>query len=93
MAPMSDIVRVYASGDPFATGLMKTRLEAEGISVLMKGGSDDLAYPAGPSYLFVPAEDATRARGIVDAVESGAFAVGDDVEASQAEQPAAADEI
>ncbi len=87
---MSDLVRVYSSGDPFATGLMKTRLEAEGIAVLMKGGGDDLAYPAGPSYLFVAAEDGTQARVIVDAVDSGAFAVEDDVE--QHVEPASADD-
>jgi hypothetical protein len=87
---MSDLVRVYASGDPFATELMKSRLEAEGIAVLSKGGGEDVAYPAGPSYLFVAAENETQARAIVDAVESGAFAVGDD-EAAQ-DQPASADE-
>jgi hypothetical protein len=77
-ASMSELVRIYASGDRFAADLMRTRLEAEGISALLKGGSEDLAYPAGPVYLFVDAEDETRGRAIVDAVESGAFAVRED---------------
>jgi hypothetical protein len=86
--PMSDLVQIYSSGDPFATDLMKSRLEAEGIAALSKGGAQDAAYPAGPSYLFVAAEDETRARAIVDAVESGAFAVQDE----GVEQPAGADD-
>jgi Putative prokaryotic signal transducing protein len=75
---MSDLVRVYASGDRFAADLMVTRLEAEGITALVKGGSEDMAYPAGPAYVFVSDEDEARARAVVDAVESGAFEVSDE---------------
>ena len=75
---MDDLVRIYASGDAFAAELMKGRLEAEGISVLDKGAVDATAYPTGASYLWVNAEDEARAKAIVDAVESGAFAVTDE---------------
>ena len=72
---MSDLVKVYASGDTFAAELMRGRLEAEGIDVLMKGEGEGV-YRAGPAYLFVSAEDEERARAVVEAVESGAFALG-----------------
>ena len=56
---------------------MVARLEAEGISALVKGGSEDMAYPAGPAYVFVNTDDEAKARAVVDAMESGAFAVTD----------------
>jgi len=74
---MDDLVRVYASGDAFAAQLMRGRLEAEDIPVLLKGESGG-PYRMGPCYLWVRSDDATRARVIVEAVESGAFAVTDD---------------
>jgi len=74
---MDDLVRIYSSGDAFAGELMKARLESEGLSVLVKGEGEG-PYRAGPVYLFVQAEDETSARAIVDAVESGAFALEDD---------------
>lgn len=74
---MDDLVRVYSSGDTFAGELMKARLESEGLRVLIKGEGEG-PYRMGPVYVFVPAEDETRARAIVDAVESGAFALDDD---------------
>ncbi len=74
---MSDLVRIYASSDSFAGELMRGRLEAEGISVMMKGEGEG-PYRAGPVYLWVSTDDETRARAVVDAVDSGAFAVSDD---------------
>jgi hypothetical protein len=74
---VDELVQVYASGDAFAAELMRGRLEAEDIPVLMKGESGG-PYRMGPGYLWVRAEDATRARVIVEAVESGEFAVTDD---------------
>ncbi len=71
---MSDLTRIYASGDTFAGELMKGRLEAEGIAVMMKGEGEG-PYRTGPVYLWVNTEDAERARGVMDAVDSGAFAV------------------
>jgi hypothetical protein len=37
------------------------------------GGSS--VYPVGPSYLFVPAEQEIAARQVIEAIESGAFAL------------------
>src|SRR5438094_10588089 len=69
---MDDLVRVYASGDTFAAELMRGRLESEDIPVLVKGEGEG-PYRMGPCYLWVSAEDATRARVIVDAGVSGVF--------------------
>ena len=74
---MDEVVQVYASGDTFAAELMRGRLEAEDIPVLVKGEGEG-PYRMGPLYLWVSAEDATRARVIVEAVESGDFALADE---------------
>jgi len=71
------MIRVYASGDTFAAALMRGHLEAEGITVLEKGEGGG-PYRMGPVYLFVPSEDADRARELVAAVESGALAISDE---------------
>jgi hypothetical protein len=73
---VSDLVRVYASGDPFEAELLRGRLEAEGIAVLLKGPG--AAYPAGPSYLFVAEDDRAHAIAIIDGVRSGVFALDED---------------
>jgi hypothetical protein len=76
------VVRVYAAMDAFEGHLMKGRLEAEGIQVLLKGEGEG-PYRMGPVYLWVDEADEPRARAVVDAVGSGAFAVDDaDVEAA-----------
>jgi len=74
--PMMDenLTRVFATTDQFAGELMKGRLEAEGIQVLLKGEIEG-PYPSGPVYLWVARSDATRAKAVIDSVESGAFAV------------------
>jgi hypothetical protein len=75
---MSDSpVRVYASGNAFDGLLTKGHLEAEGITVLMKGEGGG-PYRAGPVYLWVMPEDEIRAREIVKAIGSGAYATSDD---------------
>ena len=43
---MDDLVQVYASGDTFAAELMRGRLEAEDIPVLVKGEGEG-PYPDG----------------------------------------------
>ena len=70
---MSDLVRVWATGDPFEGELMRGRLESEGIHVLMKGDGEG-PYRVGPVYLFVPTDQEVQARAVIDAVASGAFA-------------------
>jgi len=70
---MSDLVRVWATGDPFEGEMMRGRLEAEGISVLVKGDGEG-PYRTGPVYLFVPSEQEADARAVLEGVASGAFA-------------------
>ena len=75
---MSDLVQVWSSGDSFEAELMRGRLESEGISVLLKGSGESEAYPVGPVYLFVANEDEAKARVVIDAVNSGAYAITDE---------------
>jgi Putative prokaryotic signal transducing protein len=78
-AAMSELVQIYATGDQMIAELTRARLENEGLDVLVKnsmGGSS--AYPVGPSYLFVPAEQADAARQVIAAIESGAYALDED---------------
>jgi hypothetical protein len=70
-------VRVYATGNGFDGRLKKGRLEAEGIAVLIKGEAEG-PYPAGPVYLWVAPEDEARAREIIEAIETGAYATSED---------------
>jgi hypothetical protein len=54
------------------------------------GGSS--AYPVGPSYLFVKAEQEQDARAVIEAIESGAYAIDDDdVEAADQAPPVSDD--
>jgi hypothetical protein len=73
--------------------LTRARLEDAGIDVLVKssmGGSS--AYPVGPSYLFVKAEQEQEARAVIEAIESGAYAISDeDVEAADQAPPVSDD--
>jgi hypothetical protein len=79
-----NLTRVFATTDQFAGELMKGRLESEGIRVLLKGEIEG-PYPSGPVYLWVAAADETRARAVIDAVESGAFAVDEETLGDAAE--------
>jgi hypothetical protein len=72
-----DVVKIYATPDAIDGQLMRGRLEAEGISVMMKGEGEG-PYRVGPAYLWVSAEDEVRGRAVVDAVSSGAFAIAED---------------
>ena len=76
---MSDLVQIYSTPDQVIAELTRARLEDEGIDVLVKnsmGGSS--AYPVGPSYLFVPAEQEQAARKVIEAIESGVYALEED---------------
>ena len=70
---MADLVRVWATGDPFEGEMLRGRLEAEGIDVLVKGEGEG-PYRIGPVYLFVPAEREADAREVLEAIASGAYA-------------------
>jgi hypothetical protein len=83
------LVRVFSSGDTFMGELMRGRLEAEGIPVMIKGDGEG-PYHAGPVYLWVPEDSEAAAKAVVDAVESGAFAIDElpsDVDAADAADP------
>jgi hypothetical protein len=72
-----DVVKIYSTPDAIDGQLMRGRLEAEGISVMIKGEGEG-PYRVGPAYLWVSAEDEVRGRAVVDAVSSGAFALSED---------------
>ncbi len=89
---MGGLVRIWAGGDAFEGELLRGRLEVEGIEALLKGEGEG-PYRAGPVYLFVPTEDETRARAVLDAVASGAYAVtDDDVEGAATDDAAAVED-
>ena len=71
------LVRVYASSNAFDGLLTKGHLEAEGITVLMKGEGGG-TYRAGSVYLWVLPEEQDHAREIIRAIESGAYATSDE---------------
>jgi hypothetical protein len=76
-----DLVQVWSTPDPVQAELTRARLESEGIEVLAKsglGGSD--AIPAGPAYLFVARDREADARRVIEAIESGAYALDDDAD-------------
>ena len=90
-AGMADdqLVRVFSSGDAFRGELMRGRLEADGIPVMMKGEGGG-PYHAGPVYLWVPGSFEIAAKAVVDAVASGAFAIDElpeDEDAADAADP------
>jgi Putative prokaryotic signal transducing protein len=70
---MADLVRVWATNDPIEAELLRGALEAEEIPVLLNGEGTGV-YRAGPVYVVVPAGDEIRARVLIDALRSGAFA-------------------
>lgn len=82
------LVRVYATGNSFEGMLTKGHLEAEGITVLLKGEAEG-PYRAGPVYLWVTPEDEARAREVIQAIESGAYATSDE-DVATAEAPSTA---
>jgi hypothetical protein len=69
-----DLVRVWAGADHMEAELLRGRLEAEGISVLLKGEGGGV-YRTGPVYAFVPVEQEAAARAVIDALASGAYAI------------------
>ncbi len=64
-----DLVQIYATADLTDGYLMKGRLEAEGIPVLVKGEGEG-PYRMGPVYLLVPGNFEIQARMIVESVGS-----------------------
>jgi putative signal transducing protein len=86
-----DLVQVWSTPDPVQAELVSARLESEGIEVLTKsglGGSD--AIPAGPAYLFVSKAQEADARQMIEAIQSGAYALDDDADVGEGAPPKAA---
>jgi hypothetical protein len=71
---MTELVRVYASGNTFDGELTKGRLEAEGIPVMIRGEGEG-PYRAGPVDLWVPADREADARAVLAAIDRGDYAV------------------
>jgi hypothetical protein len=73
-----ELVQIWSTGDATIAELTRARL-------LLKssmGGSS--AYPVGPSYLFVRAEQEQDARAIIKAIEAGEFALDEDEDVEEA---------
>ena len=87
---MEGLVRVYASADVVEGELRRGFLEAEGVPVILKGGTES-PYRMGPVYLFVPESYEMKARVLLDAVSSGELAASEDDEIVEAEDPDAKD--
>jgi hypothetical protein len=51
-----DLVRLRSVTSSLEGEIIRSRLEAEGIPALLKGGSSSDPYPAGPVHVFVPKE-------------------------------------
>jgi putative signal transducing protein len=68
------VVRVWATAAAIEGELLRGRLEAEGISVMLKGEGEG-PYRTGPVELWVPAEHEAAARAVIEAVRAGTFEV------------------
>jgi hypothetical protein len=81
-------VSVFLTQSWVEAELAKGRLEAEGISVYLKGEHEG-PYPTGPSELFVPSSSEAEARRIIEQIGSGSYALPDseEDEAGSARKP------
>jgi hypothetical protein len=70
MAAESGFVRVFDAPSLPLGEIAKSKLESEGIQVMVKGATA-YTYPAGPMQLWVPREQRARARAILDEVAGG----------------------
>ena len=73
------LVQIFATSDTVAGEMLRGRLEAEGDVPSGRWGGRG-TVPWGPSYLWVAAEHEVAARDVVEAVQSGAYALDDDVD-------------
>jgi hypothetical protein len=66
--PMTrDLVRVLSTPSILEGEIVKSRLEDEGIPVLLKGGGLD-PYAAGTTHVFVPADYEVQARLVLESI-------------------------
>jgi hypothetical protein len=64
-----DLVRVYACTSIMEGEIVKARLEAEGIPVLLRGANQN-PYRTGSLYVWVPVEFEPQARLLLDATSA-----------------------
>lgn len=63
-----DLVRIFTTPSLFEGEIVKSRLEAEGIPVLLKGGGGD-PYRVGPVHVFVTADLEVQARLVLESAQ------------------------
>jgi putative signal transducing protein len=64
---MDELVRVFATASAIEGQLVKGRLEAEGIPVLLKGEGEG-PYRMGPAEVFVPSSFEPQARLVLESI-------------------------
>jgi hypothetical protein len=69
MAPVKDLVEVLSTPSILEGEIARSRLEDEGIPVMLKGGGQD-PYRMGPAHVFVPAEFEVQARLVLESLET-----------------------
>jgi Putative prokaryotic signal transducing protein len=62
-----DLVRVISTPSILEGEIVKSRLEDEGIPVLLKGGGND-PYATGTAHVFVPADYEVQARLVLESL-------------------------
>ena len=71
MSPMTrDLVQVLSTSSILEGEIAKSRLEDEGIPVLLKGGGAD-PYGVGSAHVFVPADFEVQARLVLESTGDG----------------------
>jgi hypothetical protein len=71
---MGKLVLIHTVSNPTEGHLLRGRLEAEGIPVLVKGEGDG-PYRMGPLYLWINEENEIRAQLILAELEKGSLAI------------------
>jgi hypothetical protein len=64
-----DLVLVRSTTSILEAEIVRARLQAEGIPVLVKGGGED-PYRIGPSHVFVPSGFEVQARLLLESLET-----------------------
>ena len=78
-----DFARVFSTHSWLEGEIVKGRLEAEGISVDLRGEHEG-PYPVGPAELYVPTRLEAQARRILEQVDGGSYEAPDEDDAGSA---------
>ena len=79
MSSETDFVPAFDAPSLPLGEVAKSKLESEGIQVMIKGGTP-YAYPAGPLQLWVPRDQLERATRILRDIGEGDLAISDDAD-------------